>query len=123
MAYDKDFSDVCLEDMKLEMSGYGKGDIRAPFVEIAHEDGSRTCDFVYSESKVIDESLDDGALPRAYNESGDYEHLVIVLKDRNYKMTLELHYLVYEDSDVITRYSRLVNDGEEAVRLFRLMRR
>ncbi len=121
LAYDKDFSDVCLEDMKLEMSGYGKGDIRAPFVEIAHEDGSRTCDFVYYESKVIDESLDDGTLPRAYNESGDYEHLVIALKDRNYKMTLELHYLVYEDSDVITRYSRLVNDGEEAVRLFRLM--
>ena len=34
-----------LEDMRLEMSSYGKGDIREPFVEIVHADGSTTSDF------------------------------------------------------------------------------
>lgn len=47
LSYDPEFSNVCLEDLKLEMSGYGKGDVRSPLIEVVHSDGSRTCDFVF----------------------------------------------------------------------------
>ena len=34
IAYDKDNDSLCLENVRLEMSSYGKGDIREPFIEI-----------------------------------------------------------------------------------------
>ena len=36
--YDQDHPQYSLEDMRLEMSSYGKGDIREPFVEVVHAD-------------------------------------------------------------------------------------
>ena len=34
-----------MEDVRLEMSSYGKGDIREPFVEAILYDGAKTLDF------------------------------------------------------------------------------
>ena len=39
-----------LEDINLEMSSYGKGDFREPFVEMVHADGSATCDFLFEKA-------------------------------------------------------------------------
>jgi len=44
--YDDKHRHFSLEDVCLEMSSYGKGDIREPFIEIVHEDGSFTSDFL-----------------------------------------------------------------------------
>ena len=48
--YDKEHPEFSLEDIRLEMSSYGKGDIREPFVEILHGDGSFTSDFRYEKA-------------------------------------------------------------------------
>ena len=40
--YDSDHPQYSLEDMRLEMSSYGKGDIREPFIETVHDDGAMT---------------------------------------------------------------------------------
>lgn len=53
--------------------------------------------------------------------TGHLEHLCIVLRDRQYALTLQLHYYVYEDCDVITRDARLINDSKEEIKLTRLM--
>ncbi len=37
------------------MSSYGKGDIREPFVEILHGDGSFTSDFRYEKAEITKE--------------------------------------------------------------------
>ena len=52
--YDQEHPEYSLEDMRLEMSGYGKGDIREPFVEVIHADGSATQDFVYAHAKICE---------------------------------------------------------------------
>ena len=44
--YDSDHPQYSLEDMRLEMSSYGKGDIREPFIETVHDDGAMTDDFI-----------------------------------------------------------------------------
>ena len=49
------------------------------------------------------------------------EHLCVTLKDNNSALKLELHYYIYEDCDVITRSAKLINDGENAVQIRRLM--
>ncbi|MCR4946334.1 MAG: alpha-galactosidase [Lachnospiraceae bacterium] len=64
--YDKEHMQYSLEDMRLEFSSYGKGDIREPFVEIIHHDGGRTCDFVYSDYVINSRKTALKALPGAY---------------------------------------------------------
>lgn len=111
-----------LEDMNLEMSSVGKGDIREPFIELVHADGSVTSDFLFQFSAVSNDNPSLPGLPSSYS-SGDSlpDHLVITLRDSQYNLELELHYFVYEDTDVITRYTRFINRSSETVRLDRLM--
>lgn len=164
--YDEAHGAFSLEDMRLEMSSYGKGDIREPFVEFVHADGSMTSDFLYDMHKITNVSTgsaadhaetvsenaktepdcardaancgkaaadyeeavsDDGktapcmALPHAYDETGNAERLIVMLRDRQYNVKLELIYAVYGDCDVITRSARLTNESEEEIQIRRLM--
>ena len=112
-----------LEDIRLEMSSYGKGDIREPFVEIVHADGSTTSDFRYESYEITEKTAEteNGDLPGAYDERGEAQRLCIRLRDHSYDLVLELHYDVYAECDVIVRSAVLFNESGETVRLNRLM--
>lgn len=121
IAYDSVHGEFTLEDMCLEMSSYGRGDIREPFVEITHADGGMTSDFLFREARITRGKEEYRTLPGSYGTEDEVEHLQVTLQDPQYDLTLELHYYVYEAEDVITRSSRLINDSGERIRLERLM--
>lgn len=121
VSYDNEHPALTLENLRLEFSSYGKGDIRDPFVDITHADGGRTSDFLFESYEVTNEKPQFETLPGSYSEDGEVDHLTVVFRDRQYDLTLELHYYVYEDCDVITRSSRLVNSSAETIRLDRLL--
>ena len=52
IAYDAEHPTVVLEDLCLEMSAPGKGDIREPFLELVHHDGGRTSDFLFERAET-----------------------------------------------------------------------
>ncbi len=119
IVYSKRYPDVVLEDMCLEMSSMGHGDVREPFIELIYADGSRTSDFLF-DSFVIDHTESDlVTLPSSYAGMNGAEHLCIILRDGG--LTLELHYRVYAECNVITRSARLINNGDDAVTVERLM--
>ncbi len=120
VVYDKDHESYTLEDMCLEMSSYGKGDIREPFIQILYGDGSVSSDFVYDSYEILEKKELWNNLPNAVDD-GKGEHLKIRLKDKNSSLVLELFYDVYADCDVITRRSRLIQEGDETVQIQRLM--
>ena len=91
--YNKDDSSYSLEDVCLEMSSLGKGDIREPFIEVTYPNGSSTTDMVFDRAEIIQGKEEYDTLPGSYDDNGEVEQLVIYLKDRNYNLTLELHYL------------------------------
>ena len=109
---------IVLEDMCLEMSSLGKGDIREPFIEAVKPDGSRTCDFLYVSHSIDSDPPALTELPCSYSDSGEAEHLLITLRDGD--LILELNYYVYPECDVITRTAKLINLGDR-VELERLM--
>lgn len=130
--YSREHADFSLEDIRLEMSSYGKGDIREPFVELVHADGSMTSDFLYEKHEITKQvgkaetAMKSGKgfdtlLPGSYAEEGEAEHLCVTLRDRQYALALELHYLIYADCDVITRSVRLLNESAEEIQIRRLM--
>ncbi len=120
-AYDEEHKQFSLEDICLEMSSLGKGDIREPLIEVVHEDGSYTSDFLFSDARISQGKREFTSLPGSYDESGMVQQLCVTLKDSQYGLTLELYYFLYEDCDVITRSARLVNSSGENVKLLRLL--
>lgn len=119
--YDLEHNSFSLEDVCLEMSSYGKGDVREPLIEVVHEDGSSTSDFIFENAEISQGKEEYQTLPGSYDETNHVEHLCVTLKDRHYDLTLELHYYVYEECDVITRSARLINESGGKVKLLRLL--
>lgn len=119
--YDQDHPQYSLEDMRLEMSSYGKGDIREPFIEIVHADGGMTDDFIFHSAEIKSGKQALLTLPSSYDENMKVDELTVFLKDNSYGLILELHYSVFEGRDVIVRSSKLVNTSEKTIKLKRLM--
>lgn len=118
IVYSEEHPTTALEDMCLEISAPGHGDVREPSVELVFPDGSRSADFLFQSAVIDSENPKSDDLPSSYTE-GEAEHLCITLKDR--ALTLELHYYVYADCDVITRRACLKNNGEKKIEIERLM--
>ncbi|MBP5159204.1 MAG: alpha-galactosidase [Lachnospiraceae bacterium] len=120
IAYSENHGDVSLEDVCLEMSAYGKGDVREPFICVVHPDGSRTSDFLYK-SYEIRKKTGMNTLPSSYDEKGETDELVITLKDKSYDLVLELIYSTFDGCDVIARRAVFLNHSKGDCRLERLM--
>lgn len=122
--YDNEHPQYSLEDVKLEMSSYGKGDIREPFVEIVYPDGSVSSDFIYKGYELIEGKPELDTLPSSYcaeEQNGEVMTLKVTLADSHYPLELQLFYHVYEKENVISRSSKLINNGDENVEVKRLM--
>lgn len=123
ICYDKAFPTLGLEDQMLELSGYGKGDIREPFVEIKYHDGSISCDFLYDSATITKGKEALLTLPSSYAEedAAEVEQLTVITKDRCHAVKLLLQYTVFPSSDVIIRSAKIINEMEEPVYITRLM--
>ena len=119
--YDEKYPKLSLENMRLEMSSYGKSDIREPFIEVVHADGSYTSDFLYEGMVLSQNKTPLETLPSSYEENGNVQELTILLKDKQYDLKLELHYYVFKEYDVISRSAKFINTSKESVQLKRLM--
>ena len=119
IVYSAEFPAEIQEDMCLEISAPGHGDVREPFLELVTENGSRSSDFRFADYVTDNEDSDLTSLPSSYADKEMNEHLCIILRDGD--LTLELHYRVYSECDVITRYARLRNDGSSTAEVERIM--
>ncbi len=121
--YSDEHSGVFLEQLCLEMSSFGKGDIRDPFVELEYSNGSKTVDFIYDGYEIVDGKRLLETLPSSYADkyAGTVQQLIVTLKDAGYGSRLDLIYSVYPACDCITRSAVLYNEGEETFRVERLL--
>ena len=78
--YDAENNSFSFEDVKLEISAPGKGDVREPSVELINSDGSRTSDFVYTSHEISDGKAREEGIPGSYGE--DAKVLKVLLKDK-----------------------------------------
>lgn len=119
--YENEVSEYSLEDLDMEASFYGKGDIREPMIEARASDGSTTLDFVFSKYEVLDEKPVFETLPLSYDDEGDSDTLRVTLKDKNHGFTLELYYTAFFSKNVIARSAVFINSSNENVVLKRAM--
>ena len=135
--YDNDHKQYSPENVCYEMSSYGHGDIREPFVEVIHADGGMSNDFTYDTFLIKHGKTKLKTLPSSYSreefgsfdeksidadeKEGNVTELTIILKDRSYDLELKIRYCVYEECDVITRDAVLTNCSKDEIRVERLM--
>ncbi len=124
VAYDEK-NNISLENIRFELSSYGKGDIREPYIDIKYPDGSRTSDLIFEEAHVLTEKHMYDTLPCSYDD-GTFtkmptQTLKITLKDRSHDVRLELYYSNFLETDVITRQTVLVNETKECIVINRIM--
>ena len=121
VAYSSEHKDVSLEVIRLEMSGSGKGDIREPFIEVTHADGSYTSDFVFDKAEITSGKKPYATLPGSYEENDQVEELTVTMVDHNYNLIVELHYYIFLNQDIISRSAKFINTSDEKVLLDRFM--
>ena len=111
-----------LDDVPLEYPCWGRGDLRTPALEIENTDGSNIVDLRYVSHTVQAGKPGIPGLPAVYVENeNECETLVIRLQDAYSKVTAELYYCVMADYDILTRYTRIINEGEGSVQIRRAM--
>ena len=112
---------VCLEDMALEISGPGLGDLRECMAAVRGADGDTLTDLRFESAEVLEEKPALEGLPSAYDEAGKCRTLRVSLLEKRGGLRLEVLYTTFDGCDVITRSARLVNLGEKPVTVLRLM--
>ena len=108
---------ACLENMMQECGSIGWGDLREALVDVVLPEGNRAARFCFAYFERLDCAAPEG-LPCAH---GGDETLKVVLKECSCELYLELYYTLFEQTDTIVRWSRLVNDTGETVTVRRLL--
>lgn len=111
-----------LNNALLEYPSFGEGGITAPAIEILNADGTNFVDL-----RVFDYYIHNGkpeieGLPASYSEDGDnVQTLEIKTKDSVSGVEVSLYYAVFYDYDVITRWVKITNNGENDITLLRAL--
>ena len=121
IAYSQEHCQVTLENLKLEWSGYGKGDLREAPLEITFSDGTSTLDFIYDSHTIQKGKNAYEGLPSSYGNEDQVSTLILTLKERYHEVFVKLFYHVYESSDIISRSVVVINNEDSEITLNKLM--
>ena len=100
--------ELSMDLVPLEFSFPHKGDFKATPILLKNEKFGYVFDFKYDRFEIREpKPIKDLPTPHAANEE-----LVVTLFDKEANVEIELHYLVFEESDVICRNIQIVNKGE-----------
>ena len=101
-----------------EYSFFSKGDYREPAIILRNNTRGYTFDFRYYDFEILEANFTDlGDLPSLHAIDNE---LVVRLKEEKLDIYVELHYLVSKAHDVIARFTRVINDDSESLRLLKI---
>ena len=107
--YDEKIDDqLSMDHVLLEFSFPHKGDFRSTPVLLKNEKFGYVFDFKYRDFEIREAKPLEG-LPTPHDAN---EELVVFLEDKVAQVVVELHYLVFEEANVIARNIVIVNNGE-----------
>ncbi len=102
------------ERLRCECGAYGRGDYREPTVMIERGDGGTVSEFRYVRHKIQNGVPALAGLPHAHSGG---QTLTVTLRDVCSDIELDLHYTVWDDSDVLARNVTVRNTGKETLAL------
>lgn len=114
-----DNKEYSFDNLKQEFSFYGYGDFRATALRVLDlSSGSDITDYTFKEARSFLGRKELSGLP--YSE-GECETLELVYEDSVTESELHLYYTVFYDTDVISRYFSLKNNGNKELKILKAM--
>lgn len=117
----QDSHTTSLEHIKQEFPVYGTTDFRYPAIEIAYPDGDHISHLNYAGYSLSSGKQQSETQPMLRGSESEAESLVIHLKDQYSEVTVDLHYSIYQDHDVIVRRVVVHNQGQKPIHLKRVL--
>lgn len=111
-------SHMTLDTLLHEAPAYGKGDYRMPMVYLEDLEGSRVSDFIYVTHHIYEGGVSPEGLPHVRDAANTLE---VVLKEKVKDIELHLYYVVLEAANCITRFTRIVNHTQAAIKIHSAM--
>lgn len=112
IVYDDKFPGYSLEQAKLACATLGKGDLYSPSL-ILESEASTLYDFTYQKA----EKKEAKPLANLPYPKKAKEELVITLEEKALKVLVELHYIPFEEEDVIGSYVVIKNESGETLKV------
>lgn len=119
ICYEEKEDTYSLDNLCLEWSGIGRGDFRYSPMEIKMPDESFVNDFCFKGYEIYDGYTKANTLPTAYGTEEDCSTLIITMEDQSNQTELKLYYTVFEETNVITRRTVLINNNEKKLTIRR----
>ncbi|MBQ3015574.1 MAG: alpha-galactosidase [Clostridia bacterium] len=114
-----DNKEYSFDNLKQEFSFYGYGDFRATALRVLDlSSGSDITNYAFKEARSFLGRKELSGLP--YSE-GECETLELVYEDSVTESELHLYYTVFYDTDVISRYFSLKNNGNKELKILKAM--
>lgn len=113
---------LSLDTLLQETSSVGNGDFRTPSCQVHFEDGNSVVDFRYVSHEIIAGKPVLEGLPQTFSQKPNQaETLRIILADTDSQINLELSYTLFENSSVIVRSAKIINNSSSILSLTKLM--
>ena len=109
---------LCMDTTLLEFSFPHKGDYRRTPVLLRNEKSGYVFDFNYEKYEIRKSPLKEDGLPAPHDND---EELVVYLFDKENEVQIELHYVLFYESDVIARNIVINNLGKEDVHVLKAL--
>ena len=110
-----------MDKFPFEYSSHGVGDFRESSLRVRTKGGHSAALLVYESHEIYKGKKKLEGLPATFGTQDEVTTLVITCKDVATGLRAELSYSVFEDLDVITRSVKVVNGGEDAIYLEKVM--
>ena len=109
--------ELSMDMVPLEFSFPHKGDYKSTPILLKNEKFGYVFDFKFEKYEIRQPQKLEG-LPTPHDAN---EELVVVLKDEKADIEVELHYLVFEESDAICRNVVIINNNEMPLKVLRAL--
>ncbi|MBO5620616.1 MAG: alpha-galactosidase, partial [Butyrivibrio sp.] len=106
---------ISADTLPQEYSTDGAGDYRISALSLRLSNGSGTADLRYKSHKIISGRDELKGLPYVRAEKDKVDTLKVYLEDKVAKVLVVLSYQVFEEKDIISRYSVIRNESDEDI--------
>ncbi|WP_035769809.1 alpha-galactosidase [Butyrivibrio sp. NC2002] len=106
---------ISADTLPQEYSSDGAGDYRVSALSAVMANGSRTTDLRYKAHNIISGRENPTGLPYVRQENDKVDTLKLVMEDAISGLLVTLHYQVFADKDIISRYTEIKNASDAEI--------
>lgn len=110
-----------LDTFPMEYTGNDLGDYREGAFSVRTKDGHTAVSLSYVSHRIYDGKPELSGLPATFGSEKECKTLELLCEDTILKLQVVLLYSVFDDTDVITRSVKIVNQGKEAIYLTKVL--